>query len=134
VTEHDEQAVIFRWARLQEAVYPELRMLHAIPNGGKRDKAVAARLRDEGVKPGVPDICLPVPRGAYHALYIELKRRAIKGIQRAGAPTDAQRAWQAELTIYGNKACICYGADEAIEAIKQYLSLPCRKIGCCSEL
>lgn len=124
MTEHDEQAVIFRWARLQEAVYPELRMLHAIPNGGKRDKAVAARLRDEGVKPGVPDICLPVPRGEYHALYIELKRRAIKGMQSAGRVTDVQKAWQAELTAQGYAACVCYGADEAIRAIKQYLLIP----------
>lgn len=124
MTEHDEQVVVFRWAQMQEAVCPELRLLHAIPNGGKRDKAVAARLRDEGVKPGVPDICLPVPRWTYHALYIELKRRAIKGVQSAGRPTDAQKTWQAELSKHGYMACVCYGAEEAIRVIKRYVSLP----------
>ncbi len=124
MTEHDEQVAVFRWAKMQEAVCPELRMLHAIPNGGKRDKAVAARLRDEGVKPGVPDICLPVPRGAYHALYIELKRRAIKGAQSAGRPTDAQKTWLDGLSKHGYMACVCYGAEEAIRIIKRYVSLP----------
>jgi hypothetical protein len=27
----------------------------------------------EGVNPGIPDLCLPVPREPYHGLYIELK-------------------------------------------------------------
>lgn len=121
MTEHDEQVAIFRWAQMQEAVCPELRMLYAIPNGGKRDKITAARLRDEGVKSGVPDICLPVPRGRYHALYIELKRRAIKGVQNAGKLTEDQKAWLDGLSEQGNMACVCYGAAEAIKTIKEYL-------------
>lgn len=128
MTEHDEQVAVFQWAQMQEAGCPELKLLHAIPNGGKRDKPAAVRLRDEGVKPGVPDMCLPVPRGYFHGLYIELKRRAIKGVQSAGRVTDVQKAWQAELTAQGYAACVCYGADEAIRVIKRYLLIPrCNK-------
>lgn len=51
----------------------ELALLHHIPNGGARSKATAGRLKAEGVKAGIPDICLPVPKNGYGALYIELK-------------------------------------------------------------
>ena len=71
-TEEQEQRLLLAWAA--RTGRPELRLLHAIPNGGKRLKSEAARLQAMGVKPGVPDLCLPVPRGKYHGLYIELKR------------------------------------------------------------
>ena len=73
-TESAEQIGLFRWAEFQAGAYPELHRLFHIPNGGHRHKATAGRLRAEGVKSGVPDICLPVPRGPYHGLYIEMKR------------------------------------------------------------
>ena len=68
-----EQAALISWAEAYERIYPELALLYHIPNGGKRDRIVAAKLKAQGVKPGVPDLCLPVPRGKYHGLYIEMK-------------------------------------------------------------
>ena len=73
MSEHDEQSAIFEWAALMQGAYPELGLLFAIPNGGKRDKATAGKLKAEGVKAGVPDMCLPVSNGKYHGLFIELK-------------------------------------------------------------
>ncbi len=61
-TEHVEQVSLMRWAALTKRRRPELALLYAIPNGGDRHKAVAAKLSAEGVKSGVPDLCLPVPR------------------------------------------------------------------------
>jgi hypothetical protein len=75
---------------MMESKYPALRMLHAIPNGGHRHKATAARLKAAGVKAGVPDICLPVARGDWHGLYIELKVGKNK-------LTEAQRRWKDDL-------------------------------------
>ena len=74
-SESVEQQCLFRWAALQSGKYPELAMMYHIPNGGSRGKVEAIRFKAEGVKAGVPDICLPVPRGTWHGLYIELKRR-----------------------------------------------------------
>src|SRR5699024_826416 len=74
MTEHDEQVQRIRWAGLARGAYPALRWLHAVPNGGARNIVVARKLKAEGVQRGVPDLCLPVPRGPYHGLYIELKR------------------------------------------------------------
>ena len=75
MTEAQEQKAIFDWSR-QPTVrgqYPELKLLHHIPNGGKRDAIEAKHLKAQGVKKGVPDLCLPVARGPYHGAYIELK-------------------------------------------------------------
>ena len=49
-----EQQALFDWAKISGI--PDLDLLHAIPNGGHRNKATAGRLKAEGVKRGVPDI------------------------------------------------------------------------------
>lgn len=115
-TEHQEQCALFEWAAWQEGVWPELRLLHAIPNGGKRDIRTAARLKAEGVKPGVPDIFLPVSRGGKHGLYIELKRR------KGGVISKEQEAWIRALCAQEYECCVCHGWDQAREAILEYLA------------
>lgn len=116
-TEAEEQRTLFNWADMQSYKHPELAMLYHIPNGGSRNSAEAANLKKQGVKPGVPDICLPVPRGKYHGLYIELKR--IKG----GKLSSFQREWLQALAKQGYKALCCEGWKEASEEILAYLSL-----------
>ena len=93
---------------------PDLKWLYHVPNGGKRDVATAARLKAAGVKRGVPDIALDVPKGKYHGLRIELKYGKNK-------PTPQQQEWLDHLNECGYKAVVCYGAEEAIAVIKEYL-------------
>lgn len=114
-TEAQEQITLFEWARLQRGRYPELDLLFHVPNGGSRNKAEAGRLRAEGVKAGVPDLCLPVPRGRFHGLYIELKRK------RGGRIDPAQTAWLEELMKQGYSVAICHGWEAAAEIILNYL-------------
>ena len=114
--EEIEQEHVFLWASMEERAYPELAMLYAIPNGGKRAIKTAVALKKQGVKRGVPDMCLPVARGGYHGLYVELKR------QKGGTVSDEQREWIAALNTQGYKAIICHGAEEAIEQIRGYLN------------
>ena len=73
--EHDMQVTLIREARRKsaEAEYKDLAKLFAIPNGGKRSLATAAKMKAEGVRAGVPDLCLPVMRGGFGGMYIELK-------------------------------------------------------------
>jgi len=117
--EANEQTALFRWAELVSKTdkerYGVLSLLFAIPNGGKRDPKEAANLKRQGVKAGVPDICLPVSRGGHNALFIELK---------AGKnnPTPQQHRWLTSLEDYGNKAVVAYGWIEAKEIIEKYLS------------
>jgi len=114
--EHDEQVALFDWADAMQGEHPELCMMFAIPNGGARHPAVAAQLKAEGVKAGVPDVFLACARGRWHGLFVELKRA-----DRSNHATSAQRAWMEMLRRYGYSACVCYGAQEAISTIMAYL-------------
>ena len=114
-TEGAEQATLFSWAEMMSHKRPELRYLFHIPNGGKRTKSEAARFKAEGVKPGVPDLFLPVARGPYHGLFVELKR------QKGGTISPAQRRWGRALTVQGYLATVCYGWKDAAATIEDYL-------------
>lgn len=114
MSEHDEQVKLFQWAQLSEGRWPELALLFAIPNGGKRHVAVARKLKAEGVKAGVPDICLPVARGRRNALFIELKHGRNKA-------TEKQLAWIDGLRAAGNRAEIAYEFEGAKALMERYL-------------
>lgn len=115
MNEHKEQSALFHWANYAQATLPELRLLFAIPNGGHRHKVTAAKMKAEGVKRGVPDICLPVSRGHYHGLYIELKTHK-------GRASREQKRWLARLTDEGYRAVICRGWNDARQELETYLN------------
>jgi len=114
-TEEQEQAAVMEWAVLMEKQAPELALLFHVPNGGVRHPGTAARLKKLGVKPGVPDLCLPVARGGWHGLFIEMKR------QKGGRLSDDQKAWLEALNDGGYRAERCDGAEAACDLIWQYL-------------
>ena len=74
-TEEAEQTAVIEWATIMEKQFPELALLHHCPNGEARNPIIGAKLKRMGVKAGVPDLFLPVPRGGFHGLWIEMKRR-----------------------------------------------------------
>lgn len=115
-SEAEEQAALFEWAKLMEGRIPALRLMYAVPNGGSRNRIEAANLKRQGLRAGVPDICLAYPSGKYHALYIELKVGKNK-------PSDKQKEWIKNLNAVGNKAVVCYGAEEARVAIMRYIRM-----------
>ena len=90
---------------------------HAIPNGGRRDPLEAKRLKDEGVRAGVPDIFIAEPRGPYHGLYVEMKR--IKG----SVTSKAQIECMGILEDKGYLCVVCKGFKEAKEVFHEYLNL-----------
>ena len=114
MSEHDEQCAVIDYCTALCGRIPELSLLYAIPNGGKRNVVTAVRLKKEGVKPGVPDLCLPIARNGYHGLYIEMKAGKNKA-------TKTQKWWHEQLREQGHAVVVAYGAGEAIEAIEQYL-------------
>ncbi|PTW53583.1 VRR-NUC domain-containing protein [Breoghania corrubedonensis] len=120
-SEHEEQAALIKWADFSYAKYPDLTMLYAIPNGGDRHKATAAALKAEGVVAGVPDLHLPVARGLYHGLYVEMKREGLRHHARGGRSFD-QVAWHKALRNRDNAVCTCYGWVAASKAITAYLN------------
>lgn len=117
-TESEEQQAVMEWAEAASGRWPELRLLYHVPNEGQRSMATGGRLRAEGLKSGVPDLCLPSAHGEYHGLYIEMKRT------KGSKVTPEQKEWMAALEVEGYKTALCKGADTAIEIITDYLALP----------
>lgn len=116
-SEHGHQRAVMQWAAQNMQHWPALRWLFAIPNGGGRSAAQAAMLKAEGVKRGVSDLMLPVPRGGYHGLFIEMK----KGI---GVPSDVskeQREFLAFVHENGYRAEVAFGWQRAVEILEHYL-------------
>jgi hypothetical protein len=118
VLEHYEQAAVFEWAALNAGRYPPLALLFAVPNAGAGGQpGRAGWLKAEGVRRGVPDLCLPFAAGDWHGLFIELKRLA------GGRTTPEQAAWLTALTAGGYRARVCHGAESAIAELEAYVRL-----------
>lgn len=120
-TEHGHQAALFYWAAQNINQYSQLKWLFAIPNGGLRYPATAARMKAEGVKSGVPDIMLAVPVDngytgpRYTGLFIEMKVGK-------NVPTDEQKEWLKYLGQAGYFTAVCYSWIEARYVILKYLN------------
>ena len=116
-SEATEQETLIQWCGWQQGKYPELKLIYHVPNGGSRNTLEAANLKRQGVKAGVPDLCLPVARNGFHGLYIEMKYGKNK-------TTENQKEWLEELTAQGYFTTVCYGAEEAERIIARYLQFP----------
>lgn len=90
-------------------------MLIAVPNGSYRKPLEAIRLKREGVKAGMTDLMLLVPRGGFHGFCLELKRAD------GGVVSAAQKKMHGLLAEQGYLVKICSGADEAYAALEQYV-------------
>jgi hypothetical protein len=113
-----------QWCALSLKKYPQLRWLTHIPNGGARDIREGAKFKAMGVKRGFPDYFLAVPAYSkylpkvvlYSGLFIEMK--VGKNIA-----SEEQLEWLAYLNGVGYKAVVCYGWQEAVKAIEEYLNV-----------
>ena len=115
--EHQEQVRLMKWVAAVLPMVPKLGLLYAIPNGGARHKAVAGKMRAEGVKKGVPDLHLPVARQGFHSLYIEMKR------EKGGVLSPEQKEWAAGLKAEGHRVECCLGAGPASRVLLEYLGV-----------
>lgn len=113
--EHAEQCMLFAWAAVAANRTPALALLFAIPNYARVSPRWGAWMKAEGKRAGVPDICLPVPRGIYAGLFIEMKVKPNR-------VSPEQEAWHERLGAAGNKVEVCWTWHEAREAIEAYLA------------
>jgi hypothetical protein len=114
--EADMQTEFFNKVKL---VFPKIpdSLLFAVPNGGSRNKKEAANLKRQGVKAGVADVILLMPRFyGCGCLCIEFKTRT-------GRPSPAQIEFRKQAENAGNKYVICRSAAEGIRAVSEYLNI-----------
>jgi len=119
-TEDAHQTALFCKFQTKYEKYPQLKLAYAIPNGGKRDSITASKLKAAGVRSGVPDVCIPVSRCGYNALYIEMKRPKT-ATQAAGVLSDPQKKLIPMLEDEGNYVRIAFTWNEAWVIVEAYL-------------
>ena len=120
--EHIEQSALMSWVNnFGVKQYPELELLHAIPNGSVRHIGTAVKLKKEGVKSGVPDLCLPVSRDGYYGFYIEMKIKPNR-------PTPNQKWWHEKLREQNYYVFVCYDWPTAKTVLEKYLKNKIMKI------
>jgi hypothetical protein len=111
--EHEIQVACIQWYTLQHANrYP----LFAIPNGGWRNAVTAAKLKAEGVRPGVADLFLSLPTASYHGFYIEMK------VPHKGKQSDHQILFQHQVETLGYKYEICRSVEEFKTMVDDYIA------------
>ena len=115
-SEETEQINLMNWARTHEYDYPELKWLMHIPNGGKRNRAEAAKFKQLGVKAGVSDLFLPAPKGVYNGLFIEMKY-GDNTLQKC------QKEFLKDMSDAGYYVCTCYDGRTAVKVIEEYINL-----------
>jgi hypothetical protein len=112
--EHTIQTLFVAYMRKH---FPNL-VFFAVPNGSKRDPITAARLKREGVMPGIPDLFIAAPgANGRLGLFIEMKTEK-------GRPTKAQKTMLNALRSAGYEALVAYGYEHAKKILHSYLQEP----------
>lgn len=118
MSEHALQCEMLTTLRLQTR--PRMRLaaglIYAIPNGGHRNAITARKMKAEGVRPGMPDLCLPMPNGEAHGLYIEVKTKT-------GTIQKNQKQMHELLRAQGYRVEVVRSVPEFIALIADYLGV-----------
>lgn len=120
--EDSHQVALGAWRAKMVGRYPELELLHHIPNGGSRNKIEAGKLKAMMAKAGVSDLFWPIARRGYHGLYLELKHEAtgLSDKAKAAMVADNQNDWLDKVKEQGYCGGVAYGYDEAVRALCWY--------------
>lgn len=112
-SEDEEHQAFMQWVQHNPTIKD---LIFHIPNEGKRSFYMGKKLQRMGMRKGVSDFFLPLPTKKYHGLWIELKRT------RGAKETIEQREWIIKMRQLNYHAEFAYGAEHAIQVIKQYLT------------
>jgi hypothetical protein len=116
MSEHQTQSAFFDSLRAMKIAGVDLDQAFAVPNGGQRHPAVAAKLKKEGVKTGVPDVLLPVARGGFIGLAIEFKHGK-------GNPSEEQKKRITALQKEGWCVVLCWDWQAAARTVAGYTGM-----------
>lgn len=115
--EDEEQKAVINWCQYNLGRWPELEYIFHVPNGEKREPWVGRKLELMGVKRGVPDLMLLVPRGGFHGLLLEMKRID----KNMSDLSKDQRRFLAFENVQGFATCVGFGSEDAIKKITAYM-------------
>lgn len=115
---HEEANIQSEFFAQTKIFFPSIpdKLLFAIPNGGSRNKLEAINLKRQGVKRGVADVLLLIPKGGFASLCLEFKTKT-------GKQSPEQKEFQIQAEKCGSKYVIVRSVKEAIEKVSEYLKL-----------
>jgi len=118
--EEQTQIALYAWFMRQYAPYAKA--WHHSPNGGLRQKAIAAKMKAMGTQRGFPDIAIYLPTREFSFLAIELKMSGQEspGIRRGVVSLD-QKDWLARLQVCHARTEVGYGFEGARAIITEYM-------------
>ena len=122
MSEATDQMALIEFCERFSGRVPELARVVHVPNGEKRDKATAGKLKAMGVRRGVPDLLLPVARTPFHGLWVELKTTK-------GKLSADQVEWLTYLNEAGYLAYVAYQWTDAAAFILDYLGCDPKEYG-----
>lgn len=113
VKEWQEQEALIEWISYQ---YPFLLdYTIKIHNEGKFSQFVGKRLNAQGRLKGASDLFIAYPSKGFHGLFIEMKTKD-------GKLSKKQSEFLFRMSNVGYKATACWGADQAITVIREYVT------------
>jgi hypothetical protein len=115
--EEQYQALLFARRNALQGQYPPLGWLFSTLNGVNLPPHVRARVNATGRTKGVLDVWLPVQRGEWAGVAIDLKRH------RGGAPSKEQLDWARHLVANGWRVYFCKGALDAWRCLACFLQI-----------
>ena len=83
---------------------------------------MAAVMKAEGLRSGVPDVFMAMPRGKFHGLFLEFKSHA-------GKLTENQKIYCVNLRSMGYQVEVVRCLDEAMLQVIRYMELPWQTSG-----
>lgn len=108
--EHQIQVACVNWFRMQ---YKDI--IYAVPNAARRSVVMGKMMKDEGLLPGIPDLCIPVMRNNYGGLYIEMKDG------KNGRLSDSQKEMIDRLRCNGYRVDVCRSVDDFMDVVNEYM-------------
>ena len=115
--DNEEARIQSEFFRLVPLFFPKLpdRLLFAVPNGGSRHKIEAANMKKQGVKRGVADVILQIPKKGFASLCLEFKTSK-------GRQSKEQEEYQRQVEMAGSKYVVVRSVEQGINELKKYLT------------
>ena len=108
--EHEHQKIVVAEIRRD---FPDV-LIFAIPNAGTASPQRGARLKEEGLLAGIPDLMIARASQGKLGLFVEMKSET-------GGASPEQKKMIAKLQAEGYAAIVCKGYAAALTAIRAYL-------------
>lgn len=110
LSENAIQKAVMQWVRLQPTIRDFI--IH-IPNEGKRTSSYGKYLKDMGMRPGVADLFIAMPRHECNGAWIELKSKN-------GILSPEQKEFLKNMESQNYFSMTCFSIESAISTIEWY--------------